>query len=409
MILEVRVPALPESVADATLMVWHKQAGDAVTRDDNLIDLETDKVVLEVPAPQSGVIQQIFKHNGEIVKSGELLATLAIAETQTIPPTIPPQTPAPEPSVTQLPAVRQLLEKHQISAAAVPASGKTGRLTKGDVLTFLATQQRDPILAEADERIQMPASPAETTEPDNTRSGQPQSTDRPQQRVPMTRLRARIAERLVQAQHQAAMLTTFNEVNLQAVMDLRQRYQEPFQKAHGVKLGLMSFFVTACVEALKRFPVINAAIDGPDIVYHGYFDLGIAISAPRGLVVPILRDANQKSFAHIETAINEFAAKAKADKLTLDDLTGGTFTISNGGIFGSLLSTPIINPPQSAILGMHAIQQRPIAENGVVVIRPMMYLALSYDHRLVDGREAVQFLVAIKQALEDPTRLLLQV
>lgn len=403
--IEVRVPVLPESVTDATLVHWHKQSGEVVQRGENLLDLETDKIVLAVPAPHSGILQPPLKAVGEVVKSGDLLVLLtelnAVEDNK-------PQPVAPVVAeLQQSPAVRHLLAKQGLTAADIAhASGKGGRLTKGDVLEHLAAIPVPPQEPQAQKQEEQKQ---EEQKQEGTISEALLNAERLEKRVPMTRLRAKIAERLLQAQHQAALLTTFNEVNLQAVMDMRQRHQAAFQETHGVKLGIMSFFVTACVEALKRYPVLNAAIEGTDIIYHGYFDIGIAIAAPRGLVVPVLRDADQKSLAQIEQAIQTFSQRAKNDQLTLEELRGGTFTLSNGGVFGSLLSTPIINPPQSAILGMHTIQQRPIAENGQVVIRPMMYVALSYDHRLIDGREAVQFLVAIKQLLEDPTRLLLKI
>ncbi len=391
--IEIKVPVLPESVAEATLLQWKKQPGEAVRRDETLIDVETDKVVLEVVAPADGVLAAVHQPDGATVQAGELLATVDTeaspgASADKAPLAEPPQEtpeirPAPE-SPAASPAARKLAAEHGVDTATLTGSGRDGRVIKEDVL---AAAQKAP-------QAEAPA-PAVEAGP------------RAEQRVPMTRIRQRIAERLIDAQRTAAILTTFNEVNMKPVMDLRARHRDAFEKAHGVKLGFMSFFVHAVVQALKKFPVVNASIDGGDVVYHGYFDIGIAVSSPRGLVVPILRDADQLSFADVEKAIGDFGVRARDNKLGLDDLTGGTFSITNGGIFGSMLSTPILNPPQSAILGMHNIVERPVVEDGQVVVRPIMYLALSYDHRLIDGREAVQFLVTIKQALEDPARLLL--
>jgi 2-oxoglutarate dehydrogenase E2 component (dihydrolipoamide succinyltransferase) len=391
--IEIKVPVLPESVAEATLLQWKKQPGEAVRRDETLIDVETDKVVLEVVAPADGVLTAVHQPDGATVHAGELLAVVDTeaspsAASGEAPLAEPPQEtpeirPVPEAPAAS-PAARKLAAEHGVDTAALTGSGRDGRVIKEDVLA--AAQKAPP--AEA-------AVPAMETGP------------RAEQRVPMTRIRQRIAERLIDAQRTAAILTTFNEVNMKPVMDLRARHRDAFEKTHGVKLGFMSFFVHATVQALKKFPVVNASIDGNDVVYHGYFDIGIAVSSPRGLVVPILRDADQLSFADVEKAIGDFGVRARDNKLGLDDLTGGTFSITNGGIFGSMLSTPILNPPQSAILGMHNIVERPVVEDGQVVVRPIMYLALSYDHRLIDGREAVQFLVTIKQALEDPARLLL--
>jgi 2-oxoglutarate dehydrogenase E2 component (dihydrolipoamide succinyltransferase) len=404
MTIEVRVPQLPESVADATLVAWHKKPGDAVRRDENLVDLETDKVVLEVPAPAAGVIKELKVQDGATVTSGQVLALLeegaaAAATPQPAKAAAPAVKAAakPEPAAAKAaaapeklaPSVRRLVEEHKLDAGAIPGSGRDGRVTKGDVLAHMSGQQA--AAAPAPDATAVPAG------------------GRQERRVPMTRLRARIAERLVQAQSTAAMLTTFNEVDLKAVNELRARYRERFEKEHGARLGFMSFFVKACVEALKRFPVVNASVDGSDIVYHEYYDIGVAVSTDRGLIVPVLRDADALGFGEIEKAVVGFATRAREGSITLEELTGGTFTITNGGVFGSLLSTPILNMPQSAILGMHKIQERPVVVDGQVVVRPMMYLALSYDHRLIDGREAVQFLVAIKDALEDPARLLLQV
>ncbi|MDP2828848.1 MAG: 2-oxoglutarate dehydrogenase complex dihydrolipoyllysine-residue succinyltransferase [Sulfuricellaceae bacterium] len=380
--IELKVPALSESVTEGTLITWHRQEGDAVAAGENLIDLETDKVVLELPAPKAGVLSKIVRQNGEVVLPGDIIAlidetalpTKELVKTAVLSPAIGP-------------SARKLAAEHALDPASIEGSARGGRVTRDDVLA----------------KIVPDAGPGIASIPLET------AGDRPVQRVPMTRLRARIAERLVEAQHNAAILTTFNEVNMQPVMELRSRYKEKFEKEHGVKLGFMSFFAKAAVAALKKFPVVNASLDGNDVLYHGYFDIGIAVSSPRGLVVPVLRDVDSLSFAEIERQIGDFGARARDGKLTMEDLTGGTFSISNGGVFGSMMSTPILNPPQSAILGMHKTYDRPVAENGQVVIRPMMYLALSYDHRLIDGREAVQFLVAIKETLEDPARLLLQV
>jgi 2-oxoglutarate dehydrogenase E2 component (dihydrolipoamide succinyltransferase) len=376
---EVKVPALPESVADATVATWHKKVGDFVKRDENLLDLETDKVVLEVPAPADGVLKEQLVQTGAVVTAGQLLASI---EEGAAPAAEPKQVAAEPVDQSQGPAVRRLVAEHEMSTKDVAHLSKDGRVNAADVRDFVKST---PAAAK-------PATVAGARE---------------ERRVPMTRLRAKIAERLVQAKSETAMLTTFNEVNLKAVMDLRAQYQDAFVKKHGIKLGFMSFFTKAVVAALKQFPSVNASIDGNDTVYHGYFDIGIAVSTERGLVVPVLRDADTLSLAEIEHQIQEYATKARNGKLALEDMQGGTFTITNGGIFGSMLSTPIINPPQTGILGMHKIMERPIAENGQVVIRPMMYLALSYDHRLVDGKESVQFLVAVKDVLEDPSRLLL--
>lgn len=396
MTIEIKVPVLPESIADATIATWHKKPGDAVKRDENLVDIETDKVMLEVPAPADGILEEILQDAGAVVKAqavigkmkegkAEAPAKAKEEEKKSAPPTKeePTKPQAAAAAKPTGPAVRRIAAEHEVDVTQVSGSGKGGRVTKGDVVTYL-------------ER----AKPAELTG---------MTGDRPEKRVPMTRLRARIAERLVSAQHTAAILTTFNEVNLQAVMDLRNRYKDSFEKKHGVRLGFMSFFTRAAVEALKRFPAVNASIDGNDIIYHGYYDIGIAVSTDRGLVVPVVRNADQMSFAEIEKSISLYGQKARDAELTMEEITGGTFTITNGGVFGSLLATPILNPPQSAILGMHKIEERPIVENGQIVIRPMMYLALSYDHRIIDGKESVQFLVAIKQFLEEPTRLLLDV
>ena len=415
-ILEVKVPQLSESVAEATLLQWHKKAGDAVARDENLIDIETDKVVLELPAPGAGVITQIVKEDNSTVVAGEVIALIDTEATASAPASAPAAAAAPASAATApaaspsqpetksagniaMPAAAKMLSESNLSATEVAGTGKDGRVTKGDVIDQL--QKKPAAAAPVAATAPKPALQQVVT---------PASQDlgsRPEERVPMSRLRARIAERLLESQSNNAILTTFNEVNMQPVIDLRTRYKDKFEKEHGVKLGFMSFFVKAAVAALKKYPIINASVDGNDIVYHGYFDIGIAVGSPRGLVVPILRDADQMSIAEIEKKIGEFGTKAKDGKLTLDDLTGGTFSISNGGIFGSMLSTPIINPPQSAILGIHATKERPVVENGQIVIRPINYLALSYDHRIIDGREAVLGLVAMKEALEDPARMLL--
>jgi len=414
-IIEVHVPQLSESVAEATLLSWHKKVGEAVARDENLIDIETDKVVLELPAPTQGVVVEIVKPDGSTVVSGEIIARIdteatasssapssAPAATASAPSSAPAAKAPASSGTIAMPAAAKMLSENQMSASAVTGTGKDGRVTKGDVIQALSQPKPS-------------ATPATTTSAAATRAALPQVPaeigldlgDRPAQRVPMSRLRARIAERLLESQATNAILTTFNEVNMQPVMDLRNKYKDKFEKEHGVKLGFMSFFVKAAVAALKKYPILNSSVDGNDIVYHGYFDVGIAVGSPRGLVVPILRNVDQLSIADIEKKIGEFGTKAKDGKLTLDELSGGTFSISNGGVFGSMLSTPIINPPQSAILGVHATKERAVVEDGQIVIRPMNYLALSYDHRIIDGREAVLGLVAMKEALEDPARLLL--
>src|SRR5881628_1308025 len=407
MLIEIKVPQLSESVAEATLLAWHKKVGEAVKRDENLIDIETDKVVLELPAPADGVLANIIKGDGSTVKADEVIATLdtegkasAAAPAAMQVKAAPAPVPAAKPSASAAPAMptaRKLAEEKGIDTAAIAGSGRGGRVTKGDVLGATSPPATEAPAA-AKPSLPRPSAPV---------SVEQILGNRPEQRVPMSRLRARIAERLVQSQSTAAILTTFNEVNMQPVVELRKKYQERFEKEHGVRLGFMSFFVKAAVHALKKYPIVNASIDGNDIVYHGYFDVGIAVGSSRGLVVPILRDADQMSFAEVEKKIADFGKRAQDGKLTIEELSGGTFSISNGGVFGSMLSTPIINPPQSAILGVHATRERPVAENGQVVIRPVNYLALSYDHRIVDGREAVLSLVAIKEALEDPARLLL--
>ncbi len=391
--IEIKAPVLPESVSEATLLQWKKKPGETVRRDESLIDVETDKVVLEVVAPADGVLGTVHQPDGATVHSGDLLATLDTAVGDPTPPAEPTQTmPEVRAAAPASPAARKLAAEQGVDAAQLAGSGRDGRVIKEDVVAATKAAAPAPAISAPSAA---PAAPVIAAGP------------RPEERVPMTRIRQRIAERLLDAQRTAAILTTFNEVNMQPVMDLRARHRDAFEKAHGVKLGFMSFFVRAAVEALKKFPLVNASIDGTDVVYHGYFDIGIAVSSPRGLVVPVLRDVDGLSFADIEKAIAEFGQRARDGKLTVEELSGGTFSITNGGIFGSMLSTPILNPPQSAILGMHNIVDRPVAENGAVVIRPVMYLALSYDHRLIDGREAVQFLVSIKQALEDPSRLLL--
>ncbi len=369
-IAEIKVPVLPESITDATLLTWHKHPGDAVLEEEKLVDIETDKVVLEVPAPNSGILKDILKSDGEDVQAGEIIGHIDIRASETI-----------VTATKTSPAVRKIAAEQGIEPSTVPHHGN--RVTKADIL--------------------------QTPKPASRKNLKENLSERPEERVPMTRLRKRVAERLLNAQHEHAILTTFNEINMKAVIYLRTQYKTAFEKKQGVKLGFMSFFIKAAVAALQKFPIINASSEGDDIIYHGYYDIGIAVSSQRGLVVPILRDVDSMSFAHIEKGIADFARRARDAQLSIEDLTGGTFTITNGGIFGSMLSTPILNPPQSAILGMHNIIERPIAENGQVVIRPMMYVALSYDHRLIDGREAVQFLVTLKNAIEDPTRLLLDI
>jgi 2-oxoglutarate dehydrogenase E2 component (dihydrolipoamide succinyltransferase) len=402
MSIEVRVPQLPESVADAVLAKWHKKVGEAVTRDENLVDLETDKVMLEVPAPVNGVLREIKFQDGATVTSGQVLAVVeegAIATATAV--AAPSAAVAAEPVATTPsdksadksgPAARRIMEENKVNPTDVAATGKDGRVTKGDVIQHLAKPAADKAAPKSAALAAPLAAKGARTE----------------QRVAMTRLRTRIAERLIHAQSTAAMLTTFNEVDLTAVSEIRARYKDKFEKAHGVKLGFSSFFIKAAIEALRKFPAVNASIDGNDIVYHEFYDMGVAVSTDRGLMVPVLRNAENLSFAEIEAAVGAYAKRAREGSITLEELTGGTFTITNGGVFGSLLSTPILNTPQVAILGMHKIQERPVVVDGQIVIRPMMYLALTYDHRIVDGRESVQFLVAIKEALEDPARLLLQ-
>jgi 2-oxoglutarate dehydrogenase E2 component (dihydrolipoamide succinyltransferase) len=411
MTIEVRVPQLPESVADATLVSWHKKPGDSVMRDENLVDLETDKVVLEVPAPVSGVLKEIKLTDGTTVTSGQLLAVIeegAAAVPGASAPAILAASSGAAVAAKDAtkdasaggklsPAAKRVAEENKVDPKAVAGSGRDGRVSKSDVVNYLSAKDTAPAASAAAK------APAQFV-PAATARG-----PRADQRVPMTRLRARIAERMVQAQATQALLTSFNEVDLKSVNELRARYKDPFEKQYGVKLGFMSFFAKACVEALKKFPSVNASVDGNDIVYHEYFDIGVAVSTDRGLIVPVLRDADQLSFADIEKSIANFAARARSGSITIEELTGGTFTITNGGVFGSLLSTPIVNAPQSAILGMHKIQDRPVVIDGQVVVRPMMYIALTYDHRIIDGREAVQFLVTVKQCLEDPARMVLHV
>jgi 2-oxoglutarate dehydrogenase E2 component (dihydrolipoamide succinyltransferase) len=434
MTTEIRVPQLPESVADAKLVAWHKQPGESIKRDENLADLETDKVVLEVPAPANGVVREIKVQSGTVVTSGQLLAIIdegasaaasekpasgasASAAKAAGPATASQASPSPaanghvnaEAAGKLSPSVRRLVEENKLDPGAIPASGKDGRLTKSDVVGFLDKKQT-PVTdrAEPPAPVSAPAARAPSAPPAQAPAARPAGA-RAEQRVPMTRLRQRIAQRLVEAQSTQALLTSFNEVDMTAVQELRARYKDRFEKDHGVKLGFMSFFVKASIEALKKFPAVNASIDGTDVIYHEYYDVGVAVSTERGLMVPIVRDADIKSFATIEKEIAAYAKKAREGTIAIEDLTGGTFTITNGGVFGSLMSTPIVNAPQSAILGMHKTQERPMVVSGQIVIRPMMYLAVTYDHRIIDGREAVQFLVTIKDCLEDPGRMLLGV
>jgi 2-oxoglutarate dehydrogenase E2 component (dihydrolipoamide succinyltransferase) len=414
MTIEVKVPQLPESVADATLVAWHKSPGDKVSRDENLADLETDKVVLEVPAPADGVLKEIRISDGTTVTAGDILAILEEGEgagakeapTQEAAADESPEeedeeTAEPGKAAGRLsPAVRRLVDEHELDPAEIRGSGRDGRITKADVVEFL--DKREAAGKDKAAKAARPEAKAPAAAVPAARGA------RDERRVPMTRMRTRIAERLVEAQATAAMLTSFNEVDLGAVMDIRKRYRDSFEKKHGVRIGFMSFFAKAAIEALRKFPVVNASIEGSDIIYHDYFDIGIAVSTERGLMVPVLRDADLLSFADIERSIGDFAVRARDGKIGVEDLSGGTFTITNGGVFGSLMSTPIINPPQSAILGMHKIQDRPMVVAGEIRIRPMMYIALTYDHRIIDGREAVQFLVSVKESLEDPARLLIQ-
>ncbi|MDA8672320.1 2-oxoglutarate dehydrogenase complex dihydrolipoyllysine-residue succinyltransferase [Gammaproteobacteria bacterium] len=391
MTIEIKAPTLPESVPDGTIATWYKQVGDSVTRDELLVDIETDKVVIEVVSPTDGVLQEILKETGDTIVSNQAIGIVAAGEVTAAAPTAAPAAesvaaPTVSASATSAPAspaAKKMIAENNVDAAAIAGTGKAGRITKEDVASALTAPATAPMAV---------------------------SNGRLEERVPMSRLRAKVAERLLHASQSTAMLTTFNEVNMAPVMEIRNRYKQEFEKAHdGVRLGFMSFFVRACTEALKRYPAVNASLDGADIVYHGYQDIGVAVSSPRGLVVPVLRNSDNMSLAHIEKGIRDFGEKARDGKLAIEDMTGGTFTISNGGVFGSLLSTPILNPPQTAILGMHKIQERPMAVNGEVVVLPMMYLALSYDHRMIDGKEAVQFLVTVKDLLEDPTRLLLEI
>ncbi len=445
MTTEIRVPQLPESVADATLVAWHKQPGDAIKRDENLADLETDKVVLEVPAPANGVVREIKIQSGTVVTSGQLLAIIeegasaGVSASSGAPSAAKPGAAAGASSAKSAPnaaqpagagngqtntaataeaagklspSVRRLVEENKLDPGSIPASGKDGRLTKSDVVDFLGKQQGTGPTGTAPgafpAAISSAAAPATARAPASTPSTRPAGA-RAEQRVPMTRLRQRIAQRLVEAQSTQALLTSFNEVDMTAVQELRARYKDRFEKDHGVKLGFMSFFVKASIEGLKKFPAINASVDGSDVIYHEYYDIGVAVSTDRGLMVPIVRDADLKSFATIEKEIGNYAKKAREGTIAIEDLTGGTFTIINGGVFGSLMSTPIVNAPQSGILGMHKTQDRPMVVNGQIAIRPMMYLAVTYDHRIIDGREAVQFLVTVKECLEDPGRMLLGV
>ena len=419
---EIKVPQLPESITDATLVAWHKKPGDAVKRDENLADLETDKVVLEVPAPANGVLREVKVQTGTVVKAGQLLALFeegaqAVASAATA---AKEAASAEEFKATGTdagkeklsPSVRRLIEENRLDAASIPASGRDGRLTKSDVVDFLGRKSNvapgaSPAASTAAPAAVASAAASAARAPTLAAPVLPAASARGEQRVPMTRLRQRIAQRLIEAQSTQALLTSFNEVDLTAVQELRTRYKDRFEKENGVKLGFMSFFVKASIEALKKFPVVNASVDGSDILYHEFYDIGVAVSTERGLVVPIVRDADLKGFATLEKEIGEYAKKARSGGLAIEDLTGGTFTITNGGVFGSLMSTPIVNAPQSAILGMHKIQERPMVVDGQIAIRPMMYIAITYDHRIIDGREAVQFLVTVKDCLEDPGRMLL--
>jgi 2-oxoglutarate dehydrogenase E2 component (dihydrolipoamide succinyltransferase) len=443
MTIEVRVPQLPESVADATLVSWHKKPGDSVVRDENLVDLETDKVVLEVPAPAAGVIKEIKLADGTTVTSGQLLAVIdETATAAAVPGASAPailaassgataaaadtvakdasakdasakESATPEAGGKLSPAAKRVAEENKVDPKTVAGSGRDGRVSKSDIVNYLSTKETAAASSAsapgAAAAAAAPPSAAAKTAPAQFVPAPSARGSRGEQHVPMTRLRARIAERMVQAQATQALLTSFNEVDLQAVNELRARYKDQFEKQYGVKLGFMSFFAKACVEALKKFPSVNASVDGNDIVYHEFFDIGVAVSTDRGLIVPVLRDVDQLSFADIEKSIANFASRARAGSITIEELTGGTFTITNGGVFGSLMSTPIVNSPQSAILGMHKIQDRPVVVDGQIVVRPMMYIALTYDHRIIDGREAVQFLVTVKQCLEDPARMVLHI
>lgn len=430
MTMEIKVPLLPESVADAVVLSWYKKPGDKVAKNEPVVDIETDKVVLEVPAPVSGILKQIIEDNGATVTAEQILGLIEAADQQRSdsrhssndkePPSMQADSEDMQQNIQQdndpviTPSAKKLIQEHQLDFHAIKGTGKQGRILKEDVLSLLEAQssgdEKDIVNDEKThpEKQRIEPSTSETSQILTSASSE-LSSDREEQRVPMTRLRSRIAERLLSAQHNSAILTTFNEVNMQPVMDLRTRHKEKFAQTHEIKLGFMSFFIKAAVEALKQFPAVNASIDGNDIVYHGYFDIGVAVSSPRGLVVPVLKDAHRMSMAEMEKQLSQFAVKAKDNNLSIDDITGGTFSLTNGGVFGSLLSTPILNPPQSGILGMHKIQLRPVVENGEIIVRPMMYLALSYDHRIIDGREAVQFLVAIKDYIEDPSRILLNI
>ncbi len=410
---EIKVPVLPESISDAVVISWYKQPGDSINRDEPIVDIETDKVVLEVPSPVTGVVEKIIESNGSVVNAQQILGfvkeqSIDSKETTQTETNKTSHSPKQQPIIT--PSAKKMIIENKLNPDSITGSGKDGRILKEDVIKVMTSTDaaQTPIPAFINEEI---IKDTQETAPEASSPGSSAESNsyREEKRVPMTRLRARIAQRLLDAQQNAAILTTFNEVNMQPVMDLRSRYKELFNKTHEVKLGFMSFFVKATVEALKQFPAVNASIDGEDIVYHGYFDIGVAVSSPRGLVVPVLKNAENMSMADIEKNIKDYAAKANENRLSLDEITGGTFSITNGGVFGSLLSTPILNPPQSGILGMHKIEQRPVVENGEIVIRPIMYLALSYDHRIIDGREAVQFLVAIKNYIEDPSRLLLEI
>jgi len=407
MIVEVKVPQLSESVAEATLLDWHKREGEPVKRDENLIDIETDKVVLELPAPADGVLVKILKNTKDAVGSGEVIAQIDTeGKAASAAAAVTKKEPVPEKqkaAAPVMPAAQKIAAEKGVDTSKIQGTGRDGRVTKGDVLEHASRPSAPPVPSQVAPQRQALQQPPPPINVDELLSG------RPEQRVPMSRLRQRVAERLVQSQSTAAILTTFNEVDMAPVMEMRKKYQERFEKEHGARLGFMSFFVKASVHALKRYPVVNASIDGADIVYHGYFDIGVAVGSPRGLVVPILRDADRMSFAEIEKKIADFGKRAQDGKLAIEELTGGTFSISNGGVFGSMLSTPIINPPQSAILGVHATKERAVVESGQIVVRPMNYLALSYDHRIIDGREAVLFLVSIKEALEDPARLILEI
>lgn len=419
MTVEVKVPSFPESVADGTVVTWHKQAGDLVKRNENIVDIETDKVVFEVPAPESGILQEIFEDEGVTVVSGQLLARLdtskkAQRKTTSATEAAIKKENTPETETTSLlkseailtPSARKLISENNLNAGKIQPSGKGGRVLKEDVLHFMDNASEINVISTGKQKENTKESLSTISIIQNKNMDE-YPEERPEKRVPMTRLRAKIAERLVDAQQTAAILSTFNEVNMKPVMDMRSRYKEQFEKEYGVRLGFMSFFAKASIEALKQFPEINASIDQHDIVYHGFYDIGIAVSSPRGLVVPILRNVDQMNMAEIESEIRTYAKKAEDGTLSIEEITGGTFTITNGGTFGSMLSTPILNPPQSGILGMHKIQERAMVENGKIIILPMMYLALSYDHRMVDGRGAVQFLVTIKELLEDPARMLL--